>query len=133
MNDQSSPARSTPSLVSDMLTQFSNLMRKEVALAKTEVSENLSRAGTALGLIAAGAIVVLVALNVLAAALVAGITELGLDAAWASLIVGLGFAVIAFVMVSKGINNLKLESLAPSRTAKNVRRDAETLKESLND
>lgn len=121
------------SLLTETLASISSLVRKEVDLARTEVNENLSRAATALGLIAGGAIVALVALNVLAAALVAGITELGLEAGWSSLLVGAAFAVIAFVMLTKGSNDLKLSSLAPTRTAKNVQRDAEAVKEAYND
>jgi hypothetical protein len=36
-------------------------------------------------------------------------------------------------MLQKGTNDLKLSSLAPTRTAKNVRRDAETVKEAATD
>ncbi|RVT84201.1 phage holin family protein [Rhodobacteraceae bacterium CCMM004] len=123
--------RSTPSLIADVMTHLSTLVRKEVDLARTEVNENLSRAGVAVGMIAGAAIIVLVALNVLAAALVAALTELGLDAGWASLIVGVALAAIAFGMMMKGLNDLKLQSLAPTRTVKNVQRDAEAVKETL--
>ena len=54
----------------------------------------------------------------------------GLDAGWAALIVGVVFAIIAYIMLRKGTNDLKLTSLAPSRTARNVQRDANVVKES---
>ena len=123
--------RSAPGLVSDVLTHVSNLVRAEVDLARTEVSENVSRAGTAIGLLVGAVVIALVALNVLAAALTAAIAELGIDAGWAALIVGGALAVLAFAMVAKGVNDLKLSSLAPTRTAKNVKRDAETVKETI--
>ena len=123
--------RNAPNLVSEVLTHVSNLVRKEVDLARTEVSENINRAGVAVGLLVGALVIALVALNVLAAALVAALTALGLDAGWAAVIVGGGLAIIAFIMVTKGLNDLKLSSLAPSRTAKNVRRDAETVKETI--
>jgi len=37
------------------------------------------------------------------------------------------------VMVQKGTSDLKLSSLAPTRTAKNVKRDAATMKEVYDD
>ena len=42
-------------------------------------------------------------------------------------------AVIAFVMAGKGVNDLKLSSLAPSRTAQNVKRDANAVKDAYDD
>ena len=50
----------------------------------------------------------LAALHVLAAALVAALTELGIPAGWSALIVGVGLALIAWAMVQKGVNELKL-------------------------
>jgi len=124
-------SKSTPSLVGDVMGHVSSLVRKEVDLARAEVNENLTRAAVAVGLLVGAVVLALTALNVLAAALVAAITELGLDAGWASLIVGVLFAGIAFAMMAKGLNDLKLSSLAPTRTVKNVQRDAEAVKETI--
>ena len=77
--------------------------------------------------------VALTALNVLSAALVAALTEAGIPGGWSALIVGVVFAIIAYVMLKKGKDNLKLSSLAPSRTAKNVKRDARAVKEAYDD
>ena len=123
--------RSAPNLISEVMTHVSNLVRKEFDLARTEVSENVSRAGVAIGLLVGAVVVALVALNVLAAALAAGIANLGIDAGWAALIVGGSLAVVGAIMAAKGVNDLKLSSLAPTRTAKNVKRDAETVKETI--
>lgn len=130
MTDQTTDqTKSAGGLVSDVIAHISSLVRKEVDLARAEVSENVNRAGVAVGMLAGALVIALVALNVLAAALVAAITEWGLDAAWASLIVGAGLAIIALAMALKGRNDLKLTNLAPSRTSRNVRLDAEALKE----
>ncbi|MEJ6395977.1 phage holin family protein [Gymnodinialimonas sp. 2305UL16-5] len=125
--------KSAGDLLSDALGNVSALVRSEVDLARAEISENVSKAGVAFGLIAGGAIVVLVALNVLAVALTAALTELGLDASWSALIVGIALAVIAYALIAKGLNDLKLFSLAPTRTAKNVQRDATAVKEAYDD
>jgi len=125
--------KGAPGLVADALAHVSNLVRSEVNLARTEVAENLKSAGMAIGLLAAALVIAITALNVLSAALVAAITNLGLSAGWSALIVGVVFAIIAFVLASKGMNDLKISNLAPTRTAKNVRRDAEAVKEAYND
>lgn len=122
---------STAGIIGEVMSHVSGLVRKEVDLARTEVNENLNRAGVALGLIVAAVVFALTALDVLAAALVAAIAEAGIDAGWSALIVGVLFAIIAFALMSKGVNDLKLSSLAPTRTVKNVQRDAEVVKESL--
>jgi len=130
MTDQTTDHnKSAGGLVSDVIAHMSNLVRNEVDLARAEVGESVNRAGVAVGLLAGALVIALVSLNVLAAALVAALTETGLDAGWASLIVGLVLAAIALAMALKGRSDLKLTNLAPSRTTKNVRRDAEALKE----
>ena len=54
-------------------------------------------------------------------------------AAIAVLIVGALLGILAYFLISKGINDLKLSSLAPTRTAKNVQRDAAAVKEAYDD
>nr|WP_306263607.1 phage holin family protein [Pararhizobium sp. IMCC3301] len=127
------PNKSVGSLLSDAMSNISSLVRSEVDLARAEINENITRAGVAIGMIAGAAIIALVTLNLLVAALVAALTEAGLEAGWSALIVGVILAVIAFVLFGKGINDLKLSSLAPTRTVKNVKRDAEAVKEAYND
>ncbi|HBM57815.1 phage holin family protein [Salipiger marinus] len=119
---------STTSLLSTIVDQLSALIRAELHLARSEVDQNLRRAGVALGMIVAAVVLLMTALNVLAAALSAGLAELGLDPGWAALIVGVAFAGIAWALLSKGLNDLKMSSLAPSRTAENVKRDARAVK-----
>ena len=124
-------ARSTTGLFTEALSHVSNLVRKEVDLARAEISENAKKAAVAVGLLVGAVVVALVALNVLAAALVAAITELGVDAGWSALIVGGVLGIVAFAMVAKGTNDLKASSLAPTRTVENVKRDAHAVRESV--
>lgn len=125
--------KSAGGLLTDALGHISSLMRNEVDLARAEVNENLKTAGIAIGMIVGGIVVALTALNVLSAAVVAALTETGIPAGWSALIVGIIFAGVAYAMFAKGTSELKLSSLAPSRTAKNVKRDAQAVKDSYND
>jgi lysylphosphatidylglycerol synthetase-like protein (DUF2156 family) len=118
---------STGSLLGEALNHVSGLIRGEVDLARAEIDQNLRRAATAIGLLVAAVVIFLTALNVLAAAVVSGLTEAGIDAGWAALIVGAVLGIVAAVLASKGAKDLKLSSLAPSRTAENLKRDARTI------
>jgi hypothetical protein len=132
MTDQTAN-KSATGLFSDAIAHMSGLVRKEVDLARAEISENINRAGVAIGLLAGALVIALTALNVLAAALVAGLAEWGLGAGWAALLVGVVLGAIALAMALKAKNDLKLSSIAPTRTAKNVQRDAQAIKEATND
>ena len=127
------PNKSASGLLNDALSHVSSLVRNEVDLARAEINENVNNAGAAIGLIIGALVVALTALNVLSAALVAALTEAGIPGGWSALIVGVVFAIIAYVMLKKGKDNLKLSSLAPSRTAQNVKRDARAVKEAYDD
>ena len=124
--------KSATSLVGEALESVAALVRNEVNLARAEINENVNRAAVAVGLLVGAVVIALVSLNVLAAALVAALAETGLAAGWAAVIVGGVLAIIAFAMVAKGTNDLKLSSLAPSKTARNIKRDAAIVKESYN-
>ncbi|MAM25373.1 MAG: hypothetical protein CML55_08335 [Rhodobacteraceae bacterium] len=127
------PQKSTGSLLNEALTHVSSLVRKEVDLARAEINENLHSAGVAIGLIVGAVVIALTALNVLSAALVAALTEAGIPAGWSALIVGAVLGIIAYAMIAKGTSDLKLRSLAPTRTAQNVKRDAQAVKEVYDD
>jgi hypothetical protein len=121
--------RSLKELFSDLTTSISTLFRNEIALARAETSEKINHALVAVGSLAAGGILALAALIVLLQALVIALTELGLAPALAALIAGGGVAIIAFVLIYKGINDFKASNLAPSRTVESLRRDAQMIKE----
>ncbi|MGP1355254.1 phage holin family protein [Roseicyclus sp.] len=123
-------ARTGPlGLVGDALEHVTALVRKELDLFRAELQENTNKAFAAVGMIIGGVVLLLVALNVLAAAFVAWLTAAGISAGWSSLIVFGVLAVIALILLLTGRSNLRAASLAPTRTTKNLRRDAQTLKE----
>ena len=122
-----------PAPMAEVLEHLSRLLRKEIDLARAEISRNLNRAGVAVAMIAVAAILVLSALNVLAVAAVAALVAAGLSASLAALIVGGGFALIAVILVLRGIHILKNLSLTPRETVGALRRDATILKEHIHD
>ncbi|WP_045388589.1 phage holin family protein [Falsirhodobacter sp. alg1] len=129
MDDQVN--KSATNLVGDLVGNVNNLFRKEIQLLRAEASEKATQAVAAVGQIAAGLVIVLVALIVLAFAIVAAIHAAGLSVGWSALIVGGVFAVIALILISKGVNDLKATNLAPARTADSVSKDAAMIKDKV--
>jgi Putative Actinobacterial Holin-X, holin superfamily III len=121
--------RSFKDLIGDLSNSITTLFRKEIQLVRAETSEKVTQVGIALGSIAGGAILAMAALIVLLQALVIGIAEMGVPAGWASLIVGVIVAAIAYALIHKGTSDLKASNLAPSRTADSLKRDAQVAKE----
>jgi hypothetical protein len=126
---QQTDDRSFKELFADLTNSISTLFRKEIELARAEASEKVGQAGFAIGSIAGGAVLALAALIILLQALVIALTELGLEPALSALIVGGVVAIIAFILIYKGMKDLKGSSLAPTRTVDSLRRDAHMIKE----
>lgn len=125
------PSKSTGDLFGTALDSVSSLFRNEVDLARAELSDNADKAGIAVGMLVAAVVFALTALNVLIGALVAGLVELGIDEGIAALVIGVLLAIVAFFLSKKAMDQLKLSSLAPTRTAENVKRDANAVQEGL--
>ena len=126
-------SQSPASLAADALRISSDLVRKEVSLAKAELRQKLNRAGTGLGMIVAAAVLGIVTLNVLTVALVAALAETDLGPIWSAVVVGVVLAILAYVLLRKGMADLKPENLMPTRTVENVQRDASAVKETYHD
>lgn len=116
-------------LVGDAFDQASDLFRKELDLFRAELQENTNKAFGAISMIVAGVVVILVALNVLAGAFVGWLTAAGIGPGLSAVIVFAILAALALILIVSGRSRLSAASLAPTRTMKNVRRDASMLGE----
>jgi hypothetical protein len=128
-------ARPMTDLIRELRDESMTLLRQEVALAKTEVSEKVSRVGSNSAQLAVGGAIAYAGLLFLLVAATAGL-YVGLVAAglshmtsgWlAPLIVGFIVAIIGYAMVQKALNTLKSEPLVPERTAESLREDKDWL------
>lgn len=126
MSDQADP-RSIPEIISDITGNLANLVRSESELVRTEVKENIHAAGRAGIMMSAGAALLVGAFLVLLEALVLALGKF-MDPLWASLIVGVVVALIGFSLVRGAAAKLKPESLAPGRSIRQVRKDAQLVK-----
>jgi len=110
--------------VGDLTSELKTLLRQEVALAKTEMSEKASKFGRNAvslaigGFVAyAGLIVLLIGLGVLLAwAFVAADMSPFLAGFLGLAIIGLLVALIGGAFIAKALKTMKKESLAPQRT-----------------
>jgi hypothetical protein len=105
-----------------------------VDLAKTEMSEKISRLGTNLGSVATGGAVLFAGALVLLAALTLGLIALFSQfmdrdvAMWlAPLLVGGILAFVGYGMVKKALQALKQEGIAPKRTTQSLKENKEWL------
>lgn len=124
--------RSLGELFSELTGGIGTLLRQEIQLAKTEVSEKASKAGRNVGYIAAGGFVAYVGVFALVAGL---ILLLGLVIPYwlSALIIGAVIALIGGILVQKGLKTLQEENFAPERTVKTIQEDKEWLKEEAKD
>jgi Putative Actinobacterial Holin-X, holin superfamily III len=122
--------RSLPEAFSDTLNDFADLFRKELQLARAELSSNVStklRGG--LWLAIAG-LLGLLALALILGGLVAWITAFDISLHFAFLIVAAGAGLLAVLAYAAGRSDAQAE-LTPSRTISQVKEDIETTKEQL--
>jgi len=123
--------RSVPALFSDLIENVTTLFRKEVQLAKTELSEKAAQAGTASTSIGIGGVILLGALIMFLHAIVAWLAVAGIGPHWGFLIVAIVVGIIGYVALQKGISNLKASRLMPTRTVEQLQRDAAVAKEQV--
>ncbi len=120
--------RSIGELFAELAQETATLVRQEVQLAKTEMSQKASRVGKDVGFLAAGGAVAYAGLL----AIIAGVIFL-LDLViplWLSaLLVGIVVAVVGYFLVRKGLDALKQEDLAPQETINTLKEDKEWAKD----
>jgi hypothetical protein len=121
--------RSLGELFGDLTSSLSTLIRKEIELARTEMTARATKVSRDAGLIGVGGALLYAA--VLALLVTAGLVliEWGVPAWLAALIVTIAVAAIGGLLVATGQANLKKADLAPRRTMESVKDDAEWAKE----
>ncbi|ESY73921.1 phage holin family protein [Mesorhizobium sp. M1050] len=123
-------SRSIPDIFSDVVLQFTTLLRKEGQLARSEISENIGRATAGLSLVIGGAVLLIPALVILFQAGVAALAPaLGITAAASALIVGGIALVLGLIFLLVGMNRLKIKTMMPDKTIHQLQRDASVAKE----
>jgi len=124
------PARERPmgELVKELSQQTSELVRREVDLAKAELAEKGKKAGVGAGMFGAAGLIGVGAFFALTAALILLIAE-AVDGWVAALIVAVIYGAIAAVVALQGKNRVQEATPpAPEQTLESVKEDVEWAK-----
>lgn len=109
-------------LFQELTEDARNLVSLEVALAKTELSEKVAQAGKSAGFMAGGGFIIYAGFLAIMLAVILGLSYF--IPLWLSaLIVGVVVALVGFVLLRKGMNDLKANSLAPQRTIQSLKEE----------
>ena len=120
--------RSLGELFAELAQETSTLVRQEVNLAKTEMSQKASRAGKHVGALAAGGAVAYAGLLAILAGVIVLLDEV--MPLWLSaLLVGVVVAGVGYFLVRRGLDALKREDLAPRETIETLKEDKEWAKD----
>ena len=120
--------RTLGELFSELAQETSTLVRQEVDLAKTEMSQKASRVGKDVGFLAAGGAVAYAGLLAILAGVIVLLGQV--IPTWLSaLLVGLVVAAVGYFLVRKGLDALKREDLAPRQTMETLKEDGQWIKD----
>lgn len=119
----------------DLLKRFTNeattLVRKEIELAKAELSETGKELGAGAGLLAGAAVLALAALGALTACLILALDEV-MHPAVAALVVMILWAAIAGVLALVGRERVrKAAPVAPTEATEGLKADVRTAKDGI--
>lgn len=114
--------RSVGELFADLTRDITTLVKQEVDLAKTEMSQKASKAGKNAASVAVGALVAYIGVLALVAALILLLGQTTPLPMWASaLIVSLVMLAAGGFLVKKGIDAFKTEDLVPHETIESLK------------
>jgi len=118
-------------LFADLSRSTSTLVRQEVELAKTEVTQKASRIGKDIAFMAAGGAIAYAGLFFVLAAVAIILMMIGLPAWLSVLLVGLLVIGAGYFLIQKGREGLKRDNLAPKQTMETLKEDAEWAKQQI--
>lgn len=121
--------RSIGELFGDLTRELTTLVRKEIELARVELSAKAGRIGTRLAMVVLGAVVALAGLLVIVAAVVLMVINLDIMPEWAAtLLVGVIVLAIGGFLAQRALSALRQENLAPTETVRTLKENAEWAK-----
>ncbi len=120
--------RSIGELLAELSRETTTLVRQEINLAKTEMSQKASRVGKNVGFLVIGGVVAYTGILGLVAA---GIILLGLVIPYwlSAAIIGFVIAAVGVALVLKGANTLRQEDPTPQETVETLQEDREWLRD----
>lgn len=123
--------QSLQALLADAMRETTDLARNEMALFRTEMSENVRTLVVGLGMMVGAAAFAIAALILLTQSLVKWLATVVHSEALSALIVGIVTALIAVGLALYGRSAMSPSSLIPTRTTRSLRRDGEVVAEKV--
>lgn len=117
--------RSLGELFAELSRETGVLVRKEVELATTEMTAKAKEAMADAGITAAGGALAHAGLLVLLAAIVIGLTQLGVQPWLSALIVALATMGVGYMLVNRGLSRMRRISAAPAQTIQTLKETAQ--------
>jgi xanthine/uracil permease len=131
MQQRGDGERSLGDLFAELSRETTTLVRQEVALAKTELTQKATRAGKDVGFLAVGGAVAYAGLLAFVAACILAL-HLIVHLWWLSAaIIAIVVLAIGYLLVRQGLDRLRQADLAPTRTAESLKQDAVWAKEQM--
>jgi xanthine/uracil permease len=131
MQQRADGERSLGDLFAELSRETTTLVRQEVALAKTELTQKATRAGKDVGFLAVGGAVAYAGLLAFVAACILAL-HLIVHLWWLSAaIIAVVVLAIGYLLVRQGLDRLRRADLAPTRTAESLKQDAVWAKEQM--
>jgi uncharacterized membrane protein YqjE len=117
--------------VTGLIQDLQDIIRGEVQLAKTEIKEDTSKLGKALGMIGASALIGLVGFIFVMLSLTYLLNK-SMEMWLAAGIVGLALLVIGAILVILGKNQMQQANLKPAKTIESLKEDKEWASHQIN-
>ncbi len=123
--------RSLGDLFSELASETSTLVKQEVALAQTELTQKATKVGKNVGYLVVGGAVAYAAFLAFIAALIIILGNLLVNYWLAALIVGIVVGIAAVVMIMSALSALKTTGITPTQTVETIKEDAQWLKDQV--
>jgi hypothetical protein len=129
MQQRSADDRSLGELFAELSRDTTTLVRQEIALARTEMTQKATRVGKDVAFLAVGGAVAYAGLLAFVGACILALHRIIPHWTLSALIVSVVVAGIGYVLVRKGLDNLREGNLAPTQTLDTLKQDARWAKE----
>jgi uncharacterized membrane protein len=130
LSGRTAQERSIGELFGELSQDVAMLVRQEAQLAKTEMQQKLSKVTSDLVSLAAGGIVALVGgLALTAAVILLLVDPVGMKPWLAALLVGAVLGIVGWVLLQRGMKDLKRTDPTPRRTVETIKEDLQWAKE----
>jgi len=126
--EQQREERSLGELFADLARETSILVRQEVTLARTEMTQKVTQVGRDGGAVGIGGAIAYAGFLAIVAALILGLGQV-LPLWLSALIVGLVVAGVGYAVLQRGVSALKRANLTPHETIETLKEDAEWAKD----